>query len=420
MAFIPSFAAASPVFSAPINISHDSGVARFPNVANSGNHVYVAWTEGGRGIFFRASANEGDTWQPAISSLAMKISARGGTTQRPWMSANGSDVYVVWAQTPSAGAPLQVYFSASTNFGRSFSTPQIIDTNSSAMSIGPVLCSWGSNVYVAWFNQVSSTAGARGFPLVRTTTDAGASWGVIHKIGATQEPQLACWGGKYVYSADDGAIFVSSDNGVTWKHTAIFHGTEPFLASWGANVYVTYEFQGKASNVSVSISNNFGASFLPPLLLTSTVPRSWGPMIGARGNSAYIAWHNNPGAVNSQIWLTMTSNGGATWSPPRSLSGLGNRVGWPFNVAVSGKSIFIMWGTQLGPRHWSAFATYSGDGGRTWTAPPGIDVSKKPSGTAAMENDAATGSLASFGAHGFAVWQYNTTATNSQVYFSAS
>src|SRR5689334_14914403 len=70
--FIPSFAA-DPVFSAPINISHDSGVARFPNVANSGDHVYVAWTEGGRGIFFRASMNDGVTWSPPVSSQAKKI-----------------------------------------------------------------------------------------------------------------------------------------------------------------------------------------------------------------------------------------------------------------------------------------------------------------------------------------------------------
>ena len=48
------------------------------------------------------------------------------------------------------------------------------------------------------------------------------------------------------------------------------------------------------------------------------------------------------------------------------------------------------------------------------------NVSNPASVLAAMENDAATGSLASFGTHGFAVWQYNTTAVNSQVYFSAS
>jgi hypothetical protein len=143
-------------------------------------------------------------------------------------------------------------------------------------------------------------------------------------------------------------------------------------------------------------------------------------MIGAINNSAYITWHNNPGASNAQIWLISTANAGATWSTPRSLSGLGHRVGWPFGVAVSGSSIFIMWGAQLDTNHWSAYATYSGDGGVTWTNAPGIDVSRNAKGTAALENDAATGSLASFGAHGFAIWQYNTTDTNSQVYFSAS
>ena len=288
------------------------------------------------------------------------------------------------------------------------------------MQIDPQICSWGTNVYVAWFFQISSVGGSRGHPLVRSTTNAGASWGAISQIGVAQEPQLACWGGKYVYSADDGAIFVSSDNGVTWTHRAIFHGTEPFLATWGPDVYVTYEFQGKASNVSVSVSNNYGATFASPRLLTSTVPRSWAPMIGAIGSNATIVWHNNPGSSSAQIWEMMTTNNGGTWSTPKSLSGSGNRVGWPFGVAVSGSSIYTMWGTQLGPSKWAPFVSYSGNGGTTWTTPPGINISNNPSGTAAMENDAATGAIASFGTHAFAAWQFNTSVTNSQVYFAAS
>ena len=105
LVFTAASSASSPVFSAAFNISNDLGVARYPNVANSGDQVYVSWTEGGRGVFFRASSDGGSTWNPPISSQAMKISPSVGTTQRPWMSANGSNVYIVWSQTPKAARP---------------------------------------------------------------------------------------------------------------------------------------------------------------------------------------------------------------------------------------------------------------------------------------------------------------------------
>ena len=46
---------ATPTFSTAINLSADKNIAQYPMVANSGDNVYVAWTEGKAGIFFRSS-----------------------------------------------------------------------------------------------------------------------------------------------------------------------------------------------------------------------------------------------------------------------------------------------------------------------------------------------------------------------------
>jgi hypothetical protein len=55
-------------FSTPVNLSNDTNNAQYPMVANSGQHVYVAWTEASHGVFLRASSDGGATWGLAMRS----------------------------------------------------------------------------------------------------------------------------------------------------------------------------------------------------------------------------------------------------------------------------------------------------------------------------------------------------------------
>src|ERR1700731_2767905 len=77
-----------------------------PNVQSVGSKVYVTWTDKSGGIFFKASTNDGACWNPAV-----KV---GNGGQYPIMSANGSDVYIVWASNG-------INFVASSNNGGSWS-----------------------------------------------------------------------------------------------------------------------------------------------------------------------------------------------------------------------------------------------------------------------------------------------------------
>src|SRR5271165_4391997 len=157
--------AVTPTFSTAVNLSNDGNNAQYPMVANSGNHVYVAWTEESHGVLLRASDTGGVTW-----NASMKLSLKGGSTGYPVITANGSNVYVAWSQTvPTLGKIQQVYFAASADYGRTFSTPIIVDTNKSVAAVTPVLAAWGSNVYVSWTNSGPSYE--------RSSTDGGKTWG---------------------------------------------------------------------------------------------------------------------------------------------------------------------------------------------------------------------------------------------------
>jgi hypothetical protein len=129
-----SFGVTQPVFGSPINLSNDARIAKNPNIQNVGSHIYVAWAEQSAGILFRASPDGGSTWSPPVSSLGLRLSPAGGVASAPLISANGTHVYVVWAQTVNKIS--QVFFAASSNFGASFSAAVQLTKGTSVLGNG--------------------------------------------------------------------------------------------------------------------------------------------------------------------------------------------------------------------------------------------------------------------------------------------
>src|SRR5579864_9210586 len=146
----------APTYTSPVNLSNDVYQAHFPWIANSGNNLYVAWTEEIHGIYFRSSSNGGSTWNPPLSSPGMRLSTKMkgiGVADYPIVYANGSDVYVVWSQAVNTSGVnvLQIFFAGSTNGGASFANAIQLTSGSSTNGwITPVLAASGPNVYVAY------------------------------------------------------------------------------------------------------------------------------------------------------------------------------------------------------------------------------------------------------------------------------
>ena len=108
-------------------LSGSATTAKEPAISTSSNgmYVYVAWTQGGGGIYFAVSSNGGSSF-----SKAVKISTSKGTAQFPVMitgdgyqSPTAGDVYVAWAQ--SISGTLQIFVASSTTNGGTWSVAQV-------------------------------------------------------------------------------------------------------------------------------------------------------------------------------------------------------------------------------------------------------------------------------------------------------
>jgi hypothetical protein len=82
-----------------LNISQDNSTSEFPQIATSGNKIYVVWeeenegTNGKKEIFFTSSLDGGITF-----GSIKNLSETNGTSEFPQIAASGNKVYVVWEE----------------------------------------------------------------------------------------------------------------------------------------------------------------------------------------------------------------------------------------------------------------------------------------------------------------------------------
>jgi Collagen triple helix repeat (20 copies) len=150
-----------------------------PQISTEGNNVYVLWEYRGiDDIFFAVSHNNGQSF----SDPEDNISESPDPSRDPQISSEGNNVYVVWQEILSN---LDVFFTASTNNGDTFSTPPDNLSNNTGGSINPQISSAGNNVYVVWQDDVApgnidiffarSTDGGQTFSIVNISNTDGIS-----------------------------------------------------------------------------------------------------------------------------------------------------------------------------------------------------------------------------------------------------
>jgi len=329
----------------------DRAEDREPSVATDGKGTWVAvWTstedlEGtsrrDRDIHFSVSIDNAQTWS-APRALNSNAAVDWGDDESADVAVDGKGRWVVvWESSDSLGntkgGDRDVLFATSTDAGRTWSAPEIVDASArtdSAFDTSPRVAGDADGDWLVAWSSGSSSEDRGGFQrgvLVARSENGTATWSAPQPLAGTSEddrpdfgPRLAGDGhGRWLCAwssadsledsigKDRDILFVhSSDGGRTWSKRAALNrearedsgdDDTPELAvdghgNWVA-VWTSWDRRGASrgadADLMVSMSRDLGASWTPSITLNSNAKTDRGeditPSLATDGSGLWIA-----------------------------------------------------------------------------------------------------------------------------------
>ena len=198
----------------------------------------------------------------------------------------------------------------------------------------------GQTAYVTWtlFKNRSSAI------VISKTTDGGLTWSVPHRVSD-------------LFTTDQGSTVVVGNDGT---------------------VYVTFEtFTGSGGAVAFAVSRDGGRTFttrliapisdIPSPLPGATFRDDSFPALALDGATLHVAWSNWNG-TNADVVYMRSANGGATWSSPVTIGGGPGDQFFPWIAARNG-TVYASWFNRARGDTYTIAGAASTNGGAGWSAP---------------------------------------------------
>jgi hypothetical protein len=198
----------------------------------------------------------------------------------------------------------------------------------------------GNTAYVAWNLDKNRSSAI----VISKTTDGGRTWSVPKRVSD-------------VFTTDISATVVVGHDGT---------------------VYVTFEaFTGSGDAVAFAVSHNGGATFttrliapisdIPSPLPGATFRDNSFPALALDGSTLHVVWSNWNGS-NADVVYMRSTNGGATWSSPVNIGGGAGDQFFPWIAARNG-TVYASWFNIASGDAYTIAGAASTNGGATWSAP---------------------------------------------------
>jgi hypothetical protein len=305
------------------------------------------------GGFYR-STNGGTTWSAGLLPGLVRADA---AAPGPYESAGDPAVVsgpkgtfwyanIAFNRTDAANA---VAVSRSTNGGKSWSTHFVVQTPANqgtgifndkewigADPSDPA----GKTAYVTW----TLFKGGSSAIVLSKTTDGGLTWSAPHRVSD-------------VFTNDQGSTVVVGKTGT---------------------VYVTFEtFHGSTDSVAFAVSNDGGATFttkliapvsdIPSPLPGATFRDDSFPALALDGSTLQVVWSNWNGA-NADVVYMRSADAGASWSSPVTIGGGAGDQFFPWIAARNG-TVYASWFNRSSGDSYTIAGAASTDGGAGWSSP---------------------------------------------------
>lgn len=314
-----------------------------PSIAASAAGIVVGWRdqEGGEEKLRAARSTDGGaSWHPYVEFYT-------GVNTYPTalhLTSNGTRVTAIWRHNVTLS---RIYSASTTDGGVTWSTPVAISEDGK-QSEDPHAISDGTRITAIWH------LGSTGNEVVQTafSIDGGASWSTPQNLSSTDRradlPRVIFDGdviiAAWAHEDADGdfriQIASSADGGVTWAPTITLSppddsGIEPQLVRNGSATSIIWEQRiGSYGRVQVSTSTDDGATWSAPLTLSDDGGTGDTPAIISYGGTLTAAWQRHDG----QAWRVQTSSLSPAAAPEPELA-LG---GMPPPAAPAGLALALL------------------------------------------------------------------------------
>lgn len=204
-----------------------------------------------------------------------------------------------------------------------------------------------------------------------------------NEYGPSKEHSIVADGNQYYLAWNQWGdiMFRRSENGgINWGnkitiYTGFDYGANyPVVAASEGNVYIAYyRNTGGNSQVFLVRSTNNGQTFGNEIQVTNAIRGAQVPQIVASGDTVVVAYEDRDLDYKYQVFVTISTNAGQTWSTPVNLSNTTSGARW-CNIAMKNNSLFVLWNNQTGTSydHLDLFFTKSENFGLSWTTPENI------------------------------------------------
>jgi hypothetical protein len=311
------------------NVSLTAGDSLNPRLAVSGNSVYLVWedtTDTGSGqVMFAKSSDSGATF-----TVSKNLSNNTGDSTNPNVAISGNNVYVVWEDDTAGGS--EIILVRSTNNGVNFAPSRNI-SNSPGESFDPRISISDRDVYVVWVDYSLGNSTKSDVMLIRST-NGGANFASAENLsnspGESSDPRIALSENNvYVVWEDTGSktgnsevkIVRSADSGVTFTSAENLSNNDgisfdPRVVASGSNVYVVWEdtttttepgAEG-SSDIFLARSTNNGATFGSVQNLSNSPVESFDPYIAATRSKLFVLWSDDKDGNAEVIFTDKTRN----------------------------------------------------------------------------------------------------------------
>lgn len=337
--------------------------------------AWVAWSDSAH-VYAQQSADKGRTWSKpvAVNREDQAVLAHGESRPKVAVGPEGN-VYVTWARGLGQRFTSHILFSRSTDGGKTFSKPRIVNNDRQVIGHafdsvmvggdGKVLVAWldgrdaakakqegrafnGSTVYYTWSDdggrsfrkdrpiaagtcqccRLQTAADRDGLPIVmwRHILEGGIRDHVLVKFQDWNQP-----GEMARVSFED------------WKIDACpHHGPGLSVDPWGRYHAVWFSGEPQRGGLFYAYSEDNGRSFSKPLRLGGQGASH--PHVASLGDKVAVAWQEFDGQHN--VVKTQTSgNRGAFFGEPAAVAQTEGAADAPF-VLSDGQALYLSWQTQ--------------------------------------------------------------------------